>query len=68
MLKKVLVRLKNKKVILGVASGILLILVNLGLIDAVQSNELLEVANTILGVGVAIGILSNPDTHTEQTK
>lgn len=65
-MNKVIKRLKNKKIALAVASGILLILVNLGLIDNAVSNQVTEVVNTLLTIGVAIGVFSNPDSHLEQ--
>lgn len=65
LLNKVLKRLKNKKVILAVVSGILIILVNLGLIDEVVSSKVTEVVNTLLTVGVAIGIFANPESHVK---
>jgi uncharacterized membrane protein len=65
MLKKVLNRLKNKKVIVAVVSGILLILVNLGVIDVAMSEKVTETVNTLLGIGVAVGIFGNPDSHNE---
>jgi uncharacterized membrane protein len=67
MLKKVLKRLKNKKVILAVVSGLMIILVNLGIVDITVSDKVTDMVTTLLTVGVAIGIFSNPDIdeHTE---
>lgn len=67
-MKKVLLRLKNKKVLLSVIAGILMILVNVGVIDVTMSDHAMDIANTVLGIGVAIGIFSNPDTHLEDTE
>lgn len=67
-MKKVLVRLKNKKVLLSVISGILMILVNVGVIDMAMSDQAMDIANTVLGIGVAVGIFSNPDTHLDENK
>lgn len=64
--KKILNRLKNKKVFLAVASGILLILVNFQVIDIALSDKILENINIMLAIGVAIGIFSNPDSHTNK--
>lgn len=64
-MKKVLVRLKNKKVLLSVIAGILMILVNVGVIDTAMSDKAMDITNTLLGIGVTIGIFSNPDTHLE---
>lgn len=58
---KVFKRLKNKKVLLAVISGILMILLNIGVIDVALSEQIIGLANTVLSIGVAIGILSNPD-------
>jgi uncharacterized membrane protein len=66
MLNKVLTRIKNPKVAIAVVSGILLILVNLGLIDAVTQGKVLDIANTILSVGVTIGIFGNPESHVKE--
>lgn len=66
LLNKVFKRLKNPKVILAVASGILLILVNLNLIDMVVSEKAMETVNTLLGIGVAVGIFANPDSHIKE--
>ncbi|MCY8048437.1 hypothetical protein MOD91_18100 [Bacillus haynesii] len=65
MLAKLKSRLRNRKVLLAVVSGILLILVNLGLIDVELSDKVLEAVNTLLGLGVSIGIFSNPDSHVQ---
>jgi uncharacterized membrane protein len=66
MLNKVLTRLKNRKVLLAVISGVLLILVNLGLIDVAVQEKVLEVVNIVLGIGVSIGIFANPDSHVKE--
>lgn len=63
MMNKILTRLKNKKVALAVISGILLTLVNLGLIDNSMSERLNELLTTLLTVGVAVGIFSDPESH-----
>lgn len=65
VLKKIWVRLHNYKVILAVISGILLILLNTGLIDADTHDRLLEIANSVLSVLVAIGIFGDPESHVE---
>lgn len=54
-------RLQNKKVILSVVSGVLLILVNLGIIDVGLSQTVTDTVNTLLAIGVSVGIFSNPD-------
>lgn len=66
MLNKVMQRLKNVKVIVAVVSGLLLILVNLGMIDIDMSVKVTETVNTLLGIGVAVGIFGNPDSHVKE--
>lgn len=66
MMKKVLTRLKNIKVLTAVASGILLILVNIGLIDMAMSEKAMGIFNTILSIGVAVGIFGNPESHVKE--
>lgn len=53
---------------LSVIAGILMILVNVGVIDVAMSDQAYDIANTILGIGVTIGIFSNPDSHLEENK
>ena len=65
MFKKIKQRITNPKVLTAVASGILLILVNLGVIDIEMSNHVTEVVNTVLGIGVAVGIFANPVSHKQ---
>lgn len=65
MLNKVLIRLRNPKVLLAVVSGILLILVNLNVIDVAMSEKAMDTLNGILGIGVAIGIFGNPESHVK---
>jgi uncharacterized membrane protein len=68
MLNKIKTRIKNVKVITAIVSSILLILVNLGVIDLAMSAKVTELVNTILGVGVAIGIFGNPESHVKEVK
>jgi uncharacterized membrane protein len=62
-MKKLLVRLRNKKVLLSVISGILLILVQLNVIDVAMSHSVDVVVNTVLGLLVAVGVVSDPESH-----
>lgn len=64
-MNKVLVRLKNRRVLTAVISGVLMILVNIGVIDLAMSDQFNELANIILGIGVTIGIFSNPESHIQ---
>jgi uncharacterized membrane protein len=68
MLKKVLTRLKNTKVLIAVVSGVLAILVNFGVIDIKMSEEVLTNLNILLGMGVTLGIFSNPETPLVKKK
>jgi len=65
MLAKIKKRIKNPKVILAVVSGILMVLVNIGVIDTSISDHVTEVVNTILGVLISIGIFGNPESHVK---
>jgi uncharacterized membrane protein len=65
-LKKILTRLKNPKVVTAVVSGVLIILVNLGIIGVDLSHNVESTVNTILGICIAIGIFGNPDSHIEE--
>lgn len=58
-----MVRLQNKKIAMAVASGILLVLVNMGVIDVEMSVKAETTVNTVLGVLVALGIVSDPESH-----
>jgi uncharacterized membrane protein len=62
-MQKLLVRLRNKKVLLSVISGILLILVQLNVIDVAMSHSVDVVVNTVLGLLVAVGVVSDPESH-----
>jgi uncharacterized membrane protein len=63
MWDKFLIRIRNKSVITGIISGILLILVNTGVIDAHLQDNILKGLNTVLSLGVGLGIFSNPESH-----
>jgi uncharacterized membrane protein len=66
MLNKLKTRLKNPKVITAVVSGILLILVNTGLIDLEMSDKVTEIVNILLGIGVTLGVIGNPESHIKE--
>jgi uncharacterized membrane protein len=59
--KQLMSRCRNPKVITGLVSGLLLILLNAGIIDTHMSNNINTAVNTILSIGVGLGILSNAD-------
>lgn len=66
MLAKLKKRIRNPKVLLAVVSGILMILFNLGLITEEVSSQVTEIVNTILGIGVSVGIFGNPESHVKE--
>jgi uncharacterized membrane protein len=61
--KQIVSRLKNRYVLTGIVSGILLILVNAGLIDTHMSDNITKAVNTLLSIGVGLGIVSNADSN-----
>jgi uncharacterized membrane protein len=65
-LKKLLVRLSNKKILLSVVSGILLILVQTGVIGSEMSHDIDLTVNSILGILIAMGIVSDPESHIKK--
>jgi uncharacterized membrane protein len=67
-MKKILTRLQNKTILLSVVSGIMIILLNLGVIDAGMSQKADVIINTVLGILVAVGIVKNPESHVKETK
>lgn len=66
MRNKLLIRLQNPRVIIGITSGILMILVNLEIISVDISNQIIELINILLSIGVSIGILANPESHVKE--
>lgn len=66
MLNKVLVRLRNVKVLTAVVSGLIMILVNLGVIDVDMSAKAMDTFNILLGIGIAVGVFGNPDSHIKE--
>lgn len=57
---EILNRLKNQGTIVAIASAAIMIATNLGL--DIDSEKILYIINTLCSVGVAIGVLNNPDT------
>lgn len=66
MMKTLLVRLQNKKVLVSLFSGLILILTNTGVIDVSLSHSWEVTFDTILGVAVALGVVSDPESHVDQ--
>lgn len=65
-MNKILVRLKNKKVLVSVFSGIVLILVSTGVIDLEMSEKADVVFNTLLSIIIALGIVADPESHIDK--
>lgn len=65
-MNKIAKRIRNRKVILAVASGIIMILVNLGIIGEDMSNQVMEIINMVLTIGVTVGIFANPESHIKE--
>jgi uncharacterized membrane protein len=65
MLNKLKTRIRNPKVVTGICSGILLILVNTGVIDTHMSDNILKGVNTVLSLGVGFGIFADPESHVK---
>jgi uncharacterized membrane protein len=63
MMNKFLTRIRNPKVITAIVSGILIILVNTGVIDVDMSAKVQHIVDTVLGVGVTIGVFGDPTSH-----
>jgi uncharacterized membrane protein len=66
MMKKFLTRIRNVKVITAVISGILIILVNTGVIDLHMSEKITDTVNTVLGIGVTLGVFGDPESHVQE--
>lgn len=63
MIKTLLTRLQNKKVLVSLFAGIVLILTNTGVIDVTGSHTLEVTFNTVLGILVALGVVTDPESH-----
>jgi uncharacterized membrane protein len=63
MWKKLKTRIRNPKVITAIVSGILIILVNTGVIDIEMSDKVAHIVDTVLTFGVTIGVFGNPESH-----
>jgi uncharacterized membrane protein len=66
MWKKIKTRLTNPKVITAIVSGVLMILVNIGVIGEDLSAKVTDALNILLGIGVTLGVLGNPESHIEE--
>jgi uncharacterized membrane protein len=66
MWKKIKTRLTNPKVITAIVSGVLMILVNVGVIGEDLSTKVTDALNILLGIGVTLGVLGNPESHIEE--
>jgi uncharacterized membrane protein len=66
MLNKIKTRIQNPKVITAVVAGILLILVNTGVMGIDMSAKVTDTVNIILGIGVTLGIFGDPESHVQE--
>jgi uncharacterized membrane protein len=66
MLNKLKTRLRNPKVITAICSGVLIILVNTGVIDLEMSKKVTETVTILLGIGVSIGVFGDPESHVKE--
>lgn len=65
MIATLLVRLRNKKVLMSLVAGIILILTNTGVIDVGMSHSIEVTWNTILGILITLGVVSDPESHVD---
>ncbi|KRE33439.1 phage holin [Paenibacillus sp. Soil724D2] len=65
MMQKLIVRLQNKKVLLSLFAGVILILTNTGVIDVSASHQAEVIFNTVLSILVGLGVISDPESHVE---
>lgn len=66
MLNKFKTRISNPKVITAIVSGVLIILVNTGVIGEDMSAKVTDTVNILLSVGVTLGIFGNPESHVKE--
>jgi uncharacterized membrane protein len=66
MLNKFKTRITNPRVITGIVSGVLIILVNAGLIGDDMSAKVTDTVNVLLSVGVTLGIFADPESHVKE--
>ena len=57
-MKELLNRLKSPVVISNIVAGVAGILLNLGVIQA--TDQIITIANTVIGLLIAVGVLNNP--------
>lgn len=62
-MKKIMLRLQNKTILVSVISGLMIILLNAGVIDVEMSTKADVIINTALGILVALGIVKDPESH-----
>ncbi|WP_235183933.1 phage holin family protein [Exiguobacterium undae] len=65
MTEKIVTRIRNPKVLVGVISGVLMILVNFEVISIDLSNQISDLVNAVLSIGISIGIFANPESHVK---
>lgn len=60
-----LVRLQNPKVLTALISGVLIILLNTGVITLDKANHITALANAILSVLIGVGVVGDPESHVQ---
>ena len=65
-LHTLLTRLRNKKVILSIVSGVVLILTSTDVIDVARVNHIDVIVNTVLSILIGLGIVSDPESHIKE--
>ncbi|SEN19719.1 hypothetical protein SAMN05518847_102392 [Paenibacillus sp. OV219] len=63
MIQKLLVRLRNKGVLVSLFSGVILILTNTGTIDVGLAHQWDVTFNIILSMLVGLGVIGDPESH-----
>lgn len=66
MIQKLLTRLQNKTILVSLFSGIILILTTSGLIDVGMSHNAETIFKTVLGILIALGVVSDPESHVDK--
>ncbi|MHC5291086.1 hypothetical protein CHCC14819_0450 [Bacillus licheniformis] len=64
-MQTLMTRLKNAKVLVAISSGILMILVNMGVIDLDMSYKMNTMVNSVLTVLIGMGIIADPESHVK---
>lgn len=65
MLNTLLVRLRNPKVVTALVSGVLILLLNTGVITLDKANHITTIVNAILSIAVGVGVFGDPESHVQ---